>query len=275
MPDVLKPDAVRDVLKYDQHGHIVVLTLNDPATRNALTGDPMFAGFEQAVERMNTDLSVRAAILTGEGTAFCSGGNVADMRDKKGMFGGTPQQIEAQYRAGIQRIPRALFKLDVPLIAAVNGPAIGAGCDLACMCDIRIASEKALFAESFVKVGIIAGDGGSWLLPRIVGVSRASELAFTGDTIDAKAALEIGLVSRVVVPEELMKESTALAERIAKNPPQVVRWTKRMIRESQHSRLETILDMCASYQSLAHHTADHTEAVASMFEKRAPKFTGK
>lgn len=265
---------MHEVLKYDQEGHVVILTLNDPSTRNALTGEPIFAAIEHAVERMNADLNVRVAILTGAGTAFCSGGNVADMRDKKGMFGGTPQQIEAQYRAGIQRIPKALCKLDVPLIAAVNGPAIGAGCDLACMCDIRIASKKALFAESFVKVGIIAGDGGSWLLPRIVGYSRASEMAFTGDTLDAQAALEIGLVSKVVAPDDLMKESTVLAARIAKNPPQVVRWTKRMIRESQHSRLETILDMCAAYQSLAHHTADHAEAISAMFEKRPPKFTG-
>jgi enoyl-CoA hydratase/carnithine racemase len=249
---------VQEFLKYELRGHVVVLTLNDPATRNALTGEAAFAGFEQAVERMNADINVRAAILTGEGTAFCSGGNVADMRDKKGMFGGTPQQIEAQYRAGIQRIPKALFRLDVPLIAAVNGPAIGAGCDLACMCDIRIASEKASFAESFVKVGIIAGDGGAWLLPRIVGYSRASEMAFTGDALDAQAALVVGLVSQVVAAADLLTQATALAERIAKNPPQVVRWTKRMIRESQHSRLETILDMSAAYQSLAHHTADHT-----------------
>ena len=126
-----------------------------------------------------------------------------------------------------------------------------------------------------MKVGIIAGDGGAWLLPRIVGYSRAAEMAFTGDTLDARAALEIGLVSKVVPAEELMKESTGLAERIARNPPQVVRWTKRMMRESQHARLETILDMSAGYQSLAHHTADHAEAIASMFEKRAPKFTGK
>jgi enoyl-CoA hydratase/carnithine racemase len=264
-----------DILNYEQQGHIVTLTLNDPATRNALTGDPMFSAFEDAVKRVNGDLNVRAAILTGAGTAFCSGGNVADMRDKKGMFGGTPQQIEAQYRAGIQRIPKALFQLDVPIIAAVNGPAIGAGCDLACMCDIRIASEKAVFAESFVKVGIIAGDGGSWLLPRIIGYSRAAEMAFTGDSLDARAALEIGLVSKVVKPDALMTEAAELAVRIAKNPPQVVRWTKRMLRESQHARLETILDMSASYQALAHHTEDHAEAIASMFEKRPPKFTGK
>ena len=164
-------------LKFELQRHVVILTLNDPATRNALTGETAFAAFEDAVDQMNADLNIRAAILTGEGTAFCSGGNIADMRDKKGMFAGTPPQIESQYRSGIQRIPKALSRLDVPLIAAVNGPAIGAGCDLACMCDIRIASEKASFAESFVKVGIIAGDGGAWLLPRIIGYARAAEMA--------------------------------------------------------------------------------------------------
>lgn len=264
-----------EALKYEQQEHVVILTLNDPERRNALTGEEMFSAFERAVERMNADLGVRAAVLTGAGTAFCSGGNVADMREKKGMFGGPPHQIAEQYRAGIQRIPLALARLEVPIIAAVNGPAIGAGCDLACMCDIRIASEKAVFAESFLKVGIVPGDGGAWLLSRIVGYSRAAEMAFTGDSWDAKGAKEIGLVSRVVAPEQLMSEAVALANRIAKNPPHVLRWTKRLLRESQHARLDTILEMSAAYQALAHHTADHTEAVAAMFEKRPPRFEGK
>src|SRR5271155_2595784 len=149
-------------LRIEQHDQVVLLTLDDPATRNALSGAELFAAFERAVDHINGDLSIRAAILTGAGTAFCSGGNVRNMREKKGMFGGTPQEIATHYRTGIQRIPRALFQLDVPLIAAVNGPAIGAGCDLACMCDIRLASQNAVFAESFVKVGIIPGDGGAW-----------------------------------------------------------------------------------------------------------------
>ena len=264
-----------EALKYEQQDHVVVLTLNDPERRNALTGEEMFSAFERAVERMNADLNVRAAVLTGAGTAFCSGGNVTDMREKKGMFGGPPHQIAEQYRAGIQRIPLALDRLEVPIIAAVNGPAIGAGCDLACMCDIRIASEKAVFAESFLKVGIVPGDGGAWLLSRIVGYSRAAEMAFTGDSWDAKAAKEIGLVSRVVAPDQLMPEALGLANRIARNPPHVLRWTKRLLRESQHARLDTILDQSAAYQALAHHTADHTEAVAAMFEKRAPRVEGK
>ena len=264
-----------EALKYEQQEHVVILTLNDPERRNALTGEEMFSAFERAVERINGDLGVRAAVLTGAGTAFCSGGNVTDMREKKGMFGGPPHQIAEQYRTGIQRIPLALDRLEVPIIAAVNGPAIGAGCDLACMCDIRIASEKAVFAESFLKVGIVPGDGGAWLLSRIVGYSRAAEMAFTGDACDAKAAREIGLVSRVVAPDQLMSEAVALANRIAQNPPHVLRWTKRLLRESQHARLDTILDLSAAYQALAHHTADHTEAVAAMFEKRAPRFEGK
>jgi enoyl-CoA hydratase/carnithine racemase len=197
------------------------------------------------------------------------------MQEKKGMFGGTVQQIAAQYQAGIQRIPSALYRLDVPLIAAVNGPAIGAGCDLACMCDIRIASERAVFAESFLKVGIIPGDGGAWFLPRVVGYSRAAEMVFTGDSLDARTACDIGLVSRVVAPKHLMSATMELAERIASNPPQVLRWTKRLLREAQHARLDTILELSATYQALAHHTADHNEAVAALAEKRPPRFVGR
>jgi len=262
-------------LRFEQHDHIVVLTLDDPATRNALSGEEIFSAFEDAVTRINRDLNIRAAILTGAGTAFCSGGNVRNMREKKGMFGGTPQEIATHYRTGIQRIPRALFQLDVPLIAAVNGPAIGAGCDLACMCDIRLASQNAVFAESFVKVGIIPGDGGAWFLPRAIGYSRAAEMAFTGDPWNAQAALESGLVSKVFPPDRLLPEAFALANRIAVNPPQVVRWTKRLLRESLHARLDTLLEMSANYQALAHHTADHTEALAAMLDKRPPKFEGK
>jgi enoyl-CoA hydratase/carnithine racemase len=266
---------VHNPLKYEQEGNIVILTLNDPATRNALTGEEMFSAFEDAVQKINADLSVRAVILTGEGSAFCSGGNIRDMREKKGMFGGPPHAIEMQYRTGIQRIPRALSRLEPPLIAAVNGPAVGAGCDLACMCDLRMASDQAVFAESFSKVGIIPGDGGAWFLPRVVGYSRAAEMAFTGDPIDATNALRIGLVSRVVEHENLMQEALGLARRIAVNPPHVLRWTKRLMRAAEHASLETTLEISAAYQALAHHTSDHGEAVAAIFEKRPPKFEGR
>ncbi len=262
-------------LRVERRDHVLVLTLDDQATRNALNGDDLYAAFEEVAQLASADLTVRAVVLTGAGTAFSSGGNIRDMLEKKGMFGGAPHEISEQYHRGIQRIPRALHGLDVPLIAAVNGPAIGAGCDLACMCDIRIASNRASFAESFVRVGIIPGDGGSWLLPRIVGYARAAEMAFTGESVDAKHAFNIGLVSKVVPHEKLMESALDLAGRIAANPPQVLRWTKRLLKEAQHERLESVLGMAAAYQALAHQTEDHAEALAAVLEKRVPNFSGR
>ena len=257
---------------FEQRGAIAVLTLNRPETRNALSGEPMFAAFETLFSQMNADTQIRAAVLTGAGSAFCSGGNVAEMRDRAGMFSGSPQQIAENYRAGIQRIPRAFQSLQVPIIAAVNGPAIGAGNDLACMCDIRIGSSRAVFAESFVKVGIVPGDGGCWLLPRVVGASMAAEMAFTGDSISADEALRIGLISRLVEPDTLLDTALALAQRIANNPPQVLRWTKQLLVQARTGTLDAALDLAGMYQGQAHHTADHAEAVAAFFEKRTPVF---
>jgi len=259
--------------RHGPEGHVAVLTLNRPQTRNALSGEAMFAAFESRFAELNADAGVRAAILTGGGSAFCSGGNVAEMRDKAGMFGGSPEEVAEGYARGIQRIPRAFQTLEVPIIAAVNGPAMGAGCDLASMCDIRIASSRARFAESFVKLGIIPGDGGCWLLPRLVGASKAAELALTGDTITADEALRIGLVSRVVAPEALLDEALALAGRIAANPPQVLRWTKRLLRQAQSQTLDQALVEAGKLQGLAHQTDDHREAVAAFFEKRPPVFS--
>ncbi len=195
-----------DFLIYEQQGAVVTLTMNEPELRNVLTGNSAAREFVQACERISADTSVRAVIVTGAGTAFSSGGNVKDMRR---FFEQEidPAKIRDEYRHGIQRIPLALYNLEVPTIAAVNGPAIGAGCDLTCMCDIRIASERATFAESFVRVGIVPGDGGAWLLPRVVGMSKAAEMSFTGDAIDAAEALACGLVSRVVPHDTLMDEA--------------------------------------------------------------------
>ena len=261
-------------LIYEQSNHIVTLTLNLPETRNPISEPEMIEAFEDVVGRINADAGVRAVILTGAGSAFSSGGNVKHMRDRTGMFGGSPAQIRQGYRHGIQRIPRAMASLEVPAIAAVNGAAIGAGCDLTCMCDMRIASDRAVFAESFVKVGIIPGDGGAWLLPRAVGMARACEMAFTGDAIDAATALAWGLVSQVVPHEQLMPAARALAQRIACNPPDVLRMTKKLLREGQQQSLEGLLELSASMQALAHHTRDHEEAVAALLEKRQGQFKG-
>ena len=265
---------MNDPILVERRGHVALLTLNRPDTRNALSGEAMFAAFEQTFAELNADMGVRVAILTGAGTAFCSGGNVAEMRERTGMFAGSPGEIAQRYRDGIQRIPRAFESLQVPIIAAVNGPAIGAGNDLACMCDLRIASSTARFAESFVKVGIVPGDGGCWLLPRVIGHARAAEMARTGDTIDAEEALRFGLVSRVVAPEALLDEALRLAGRIAANPPQVLRWTRQLLQQARTGTLDEALNAAGRLQGLAHHTADHAEAVAAFFERRTPTFTG-
>jgi enoyl-CoA hydratase/carnithine racemase len=248
-------------LEYEQENGIVTITMNRPAERNALTDFAQFQEFVDVCRRITEDASVGAVILTGRGPAFCAGGNVKAMQERTGMFSGPVGQLRDNYRHGIQRIPRALYYLEVPTIAAVNGPAIGAGCDLACMCDIRVASERATFAESFVRLGIIPGDGGSWLLQRVVGLSKACEMTFTGDPIDAREALACGLVSRVVSHEALLDQTRALAERIARNPPAVLRMCKRLIRESQNATLDTILEMAAGFQAIAQHSDDHSDAL--------------
>ena len=264
---------MQDFLKSERDGAVLTLTMSQPATRNALTGNTAVEEFVQACAGITRDPGIRVVVLTGEGPVFSSGGNVKDMqRYEAGDL--SPEVIREEYRNGIQRLPKALYNLDVPVICAVNGPAIGAGLDLTCMCDIRIASEKATFAESFVKVGIVPGDGGAWLLPRVVGMSKASEMAFTGDALTAQEALACGLVSRVVPHEELMAAAMQLAARIAVNPGGVLRMTKRLLREGERSSLESLLELSAGYQAIAHMTADHREAVRAFVEKRKPQFTG-
>jgi enoyl-CoA hydratase/carnithine racemase len=263
-----------DTVLYEQDGAIVTITLNMPEIRNPISEREVVDALVEYLDRMNADSSVRVGILTGAGSAFSSGGNVRKMRDEAETRAKAPALTPKYYKFGIQRIPLAFERLDVPMIAAVNGPAIGAGLDLATMCDMRIAAESAKFAESFVKVGIVPGDGGAWLLPRVVGFSKACEMALTGDSIDAKEALACGLVSRVVPDAELMTEARKLAQRIAVNPPHAVRMAKRLLMEGRHTRLDTLLEMSAAMQSLAHATADHREAATAFLEKRRPNFTG-
>ncbi|MFB8281020.1 crotonase/enoyl-CoA hydratase family protein [Nocardia colli] len=264
-----------DPVLIERTGDTVVWTLNHPEARNPISEAATIDALEDAVTAVNRDPSVRVAILTGKGSAFSSGGNIKHMREKDGMFAGSPAELRQGYRHGIQRIPKALYHCEIPTIAAVNGPAIGAGCDLTLMCDMRIASSTAKFAESFVKVGIIPGDGGSWLLPRVIGLARASEMAFTGEPIDAQTALDWGMVSAVVAPEDLLAAAHDLATRVSANPPHALRMTKLLLREGQHQSLESILELSAAMQAIAHHTNDHHEAVAAMLDHRPPRFCGR
>ncbi len=249
---------------FEKRGKVALLTLNRPDVRNAVTGERMLGELEEAVSSVQADEEVCALIVTGAGSAFSAGGNIKDMQEKAGMFSGGPAELRDNYRKGIQRVPVLMHRLDVPTIAAVNGPAIGAGCDLACMCDIRIAGEKARFGETFAAVGLIPGDGGAYFLPRIVGFSKACELAFTCRVLDAAEALRIGLVSEVVAQEKLMDRAMEVAGEIARQPARILRMAKRLFYASQGKTLEDTLELSAAFQALCHHCPEHAQALEAM-----------
>lgn len=259
-----------DSLLVERSDHVETWTINLPEIRNPISSEDVISAIVDNAARVDRDQDVRCVILTGAGSAFSAGGNVREMAERGGMFGGSPYEQRNGYRQGIQRIPIALQSCEVPLIAAVNGPAVGAGCDLAMMCDLRIASETAFFAESFVQLGIIPGDGGAWFLTHAIGPARAAEMALTGDRVDAATALDWGLVSKVVPPQSLLDEARALAARVAKNPTHSVRMAKRLLRESRLQPLASVLELSATMQALSHHTEEHRLAVEA-FVSRKPR----
>jgi enoyl-CoA hydratase/carnithine racemase len=203
-------------------------------------------------------------VLTGAGSAFSAGADIKAIASGDGLFGQPTARQRTGYQIGIQRLTRAMVACDVPIVAAVNGAAIGAGCDLALMCDIRIASDKASFAESFVRLGLIPGDGGAWLLPRIIGHARASVLALTGRRIAAATAQQWGLVFEVVATEDLMASATALAKEIVDQPRDAVRMTKASLRRAPDIGLDATLELSAAMQPLCHTTDEHHSAVAAI-----------
>ena len=257
---------------YEQDQRVVTITLNRPDTRNALSGD-LIDGLIDALEKANRDKNVGCVILTGAGKSFSSGGNLQEIKNMTTKDNMSQSQLEEWYRFGIQKIPLTMNAIDVPIVAAVNGHAIGAGNDLCTMCDIRIAGEDAKFSESFLRIGIIPGDGGSWFLPKIIGLSRAAEMILTCDVLDAEKALNWGLVSQIVKNEELIIQAKKIANKIASQPPEATRRAKRLLRMSQNVSLDNALEMAASQQSILQMMDDHREALNALIEKRKPKYT--
>ncbi len=262
-------------LTVERHNRIAVLTMNRPEALNAIgtiddcdcVVDTFFA--------LGNDRQISAIVLTGAGRAFSSGGNLKGMQTRSGIgVLDQPDSTRANYRRGVQRAVRAMLDCEIPMIAAINGHAVGLGLDLACLCDIRLAADSARMAASFIKVGIVPGDGGAWSLQRIVGYSLAAELFLTGRSFDAAYAQAIGLVGRVVPADQLLPAALEIAEEIAANPPRALRLTKKLLREAQHGRAHDVLELSAAYQAIAHETQDHVEAVAAILDKRAPNFTG-
>jgi enoyl-CoA hydratase/carnithine racemase len=261
---------------FEVTSRVAVLTLNRPDIRNLISHEAMIPEIEAACEAVNRDPEVACLVLTGAGSAFSGGGNVKDMADRADMFAGSPVEVSRGYRHGIQRIPLAIEAVEVPTICAVNGPAIGAGCDLTLMCDIRVAAEEAKFGETFVNLGIVPGDGGGYFLPRAVGAQKAAEMMFTGRVIGAQEALDAGLVLKVVPRDQLMPTVMALAAEIASKPPHTVRLTKILYRHGlRATNLRDFLDTCAAFQALCHHTEDHLEAVRALLAKRSATYRGR
>jgi enoyl-CoA hydratase/carnithine racemase len=255
-------------------GRIATITFKRDDVRNALTGTTLVEDLLDTLAWVNRAEDVSVLILTGAGSAFSSGGNVREMSKRRGIFNGSVQQIQDQYRRGIQRIPLAMEAAEVPIIAAINGPAIGAGFDLACMCDLRLASSTAVMGETFVNLGIIPGDGGAWFLQRLIGYQRAVELTLTGRLISAQEALGLGILLEVTEPDQLLDRTLKLAVQIASKPPRAVRLTKRLLKYAQRGNLSDFLDLSACFQGMAHHTDDHVEAINAFLEKRPGVYVG-
>jgi len=252
----------------ERTGPIATITLNRPGARNALDMT-MRQEMLAALDEVEADASSRVLVLTGAGEHFCAGGDVKSMRERR--------QTAAEGRHRVQLLNTMVLRLvdfPRPTIAMVDGYAVGAGTNLALCCDLVVASERAKFGELFNKIGLAPDGGGTWLLPRLVGLARAKELIFTGDVFDAAEAARLGLVNRVVPAAELRAVTRALAEKIAAGPPAVQRMAKHMVNRAATTDLAAALDLEAYSQGLAIAGDDHQEGLAAFFDKRTPKFSG-
>lgn len=251
----------------DPDAGVATITLNRPDALNALTV-PMKQALLAAFRQVQRDPTVRAVILTGAGRAFCAG---QDLRER---LQPDAAPLGEEVRERYNPIVRAMRALPKPIVAAVNGVAAGAGASLAMACDIRIASEAASFALAFGRVGLVPDSGATWLLPRLVGATRAAELALLGDSVAAAEAASLGLVGRVVPAEELATEARSVAARLAAGAPRAMALTKRALNAAWSHDLDAALDYEAHLQDLAGRTKDHAEGMAAFLEKRPPRFTG-
>jgi enoyl-CoA hydratase/carnithine racemase len=259
-------------LTYEVKDKIATLTLNRPDKLNAFTSE-MIGLWQKGLETAQNDDNVNVVIVTGAGRAFCSGGDVGRMR----RDGEAPQALDGKNSLweGVHRVPKQLEQMDKPVIAMVNGLAVGAGMGMCVMCDVRIAAESARFSTGYVKVGLVPGDGDTFFLPRLVGPAKALELLWTADFIEAPQALDLGIVQRVV-PDAQLKEATyAFAKQIADGPQVPIRMIKRLVYQSMKLDLRTHLDLVSSHMSIVRQTSDHAEGVAAFKEKRAAKFQGR
>ena len=248
-------------------GGIATITLADPEVRNAITGEDTIETLLDALDGVEADPEVVVVVIDAEGPAFSSGGNVKDMAAREGLFSGSPVEMTERYRDTIQQLTRFMATTDLVTIAAVNGPAVGAGFDLVLGCDLRFGTRNARFAHTFIEMGIIAGDGGAWLLPRVVGWQRATEMALTARFITAAEAESYGVLLEVVPEEKLSVRVDEVAGTIASKPRPAVVLAKRLLRQARSMDLDGFLEFSAALQAIAHTTPEHETAVAEYVER--------
>lgn len=251
--------------------HQLWVSLNNPDQMNAITIS-MIESLVAVLKHADFDRNIRVIVLTGSGVSFCAGGDIKAMEEKTGMFAGESNELRMRYMHGIQQIPRCLEDISTPTIAMVNGAAIGAGCDLAMMCDLRVGCNSTKFAETFTRMGLVPGDGGTFFLQRVVGYSKAMQMFLTAETHCGKQALDYGLLNNLYEDSALVSETLKLADRIAGLAPIAQSMTKKAMKISYLHDLHTSLDTLATFQGLAQRTADHFEALSAFREKRNPKF---
>ena len=255
------------------HG-VTVARLNRPEKKNALS-EEMLDLLRDALHSANEDSQVGCFVITGAGDAFCSGGDLGRRSAESAAGDPTPLERRTRLQKVTHKVALAVEQFEKPLIAAVNGAAVGAGMDLALMCDLRVASSSARFSEGYIRVGLLPGNGGCYFLPRLVGTARALELLWTGDFVAAEEALAIGLVNHVYSDVELMQQTLELAKRLAGGPPIQVRDIKKLTYQSLRTDLRTSLESVAANMAVVQSTADYKEAIQAFKEKRQPKFQGK
>lgn len=257
-------------LRYEVDGAVAQITLDRPEARNAWS-DEMMSSMHEALDRAAGDEQVRVVIVTGEGKSFCAGGDLKAMRDRAGMFSGDTVGLRRKYSEGLQAITRHFERFEKPVIAAINGAAIGAGLDLTLMCDIRVASARAKFGSTFAAVGLIPGDGGAYLLTRAVGFARAVELILSTRVIDADEAEHIGLVHELVAPEDVLTRAQERARAMAALPAPALQMAKVALYRSYNQDAEVALQLTAALQSIVQHTDAHMEAVEAMLARLGQK----
>lgn len=250
----------------EMKGHVLWVWLNRPEASNAYS-ESMVVDLPAVLDQANHDRNVRVVVVAGRGKNFCAGGDVKAMHDRTGMFAGEANELRERYMDGIQQIPLAISRLKKPLIMMVQGAAVGAGCDLVAMGDLRVSADSAVFAETFAKVGLIPGDGGAWFLIRAVGHAKASEMFFTAKNYSATEAQNMGLIHEVVPSDQLVRRTVELADQLASLPPIALQLTKKALQHAYESSLAQHLDVAAAFQAITQRSSDHQRAVNSLLTK--------